>query len=194
MLYQLTRMSNAFLRGKTKQAVPAQISHAFRVRGGTREPSPRKVIASSSPLHHQGFPQKMQYSSQSPVDIAVEIGKTTFPFGLSFLLPIFVLTLVKEKEDRILIMLRMNGLTTFVYYATHYMHFMVLQAVASVVFIITGFVTNINFCTSGVLPLRSCTHSHHPLSHQHGSRRYPTASVHLGQYHDCLCHVAVGVF
>jgi hypothetical protein len=35
------------------------------------------------------------------------VGRILYPFGVSFLLPIFVITLVKEKEDRILVMMRM---------------------------------------------------------------------------------------
>jgi len=35
------------------------------------------------------------------------VGEILYPFGVSFLLPVFVVSLVKEKEDRILIMMRM---------------------------------------------------------------------------------------
>ncbi|KAI9204500.1 uncharacterized protein BJ171DRAFT_562062 [Polychytrium aggregatum] len=48
------------------------------------------------------------------------IGNILYPFGISFLLPIFVITLVKEKEDRILVMMKMNGLKVWAYYLSHY--------------------------------------------------------------------------
>jgi hypothetical protein len=51
------------------------------------------------------MPQKYFWDvNPFPVDIGTVFGGFTFPYGLSFLLPIFVLTLVKEKEDRIQIM------------------------------------------------------------------------------------------
>lgn len=78
--------------------------------------------------------------------------------ALSFLLPIFVLTLVKEKEgttlifqfyivDKILIMLRMSGLSMFAYYFSHYIQFMIMQLLCSLVFVITGLIYNLNFFT-----------------------------------------------
>jgi hypothetical protein len=82
------------------------------------------------------MPQSVLYNTN--IDVATIIGKTTFPFGLSFLLPIFVLTLVKEKEDRILVMMRMNGLSATIYFIAHYFHFLILQVVCSLVFIIIG--------------------------------------------------------
>ena len=58
-----------------------------------------------------------------------------------------MLTLVKEKEDRILIMMRMHGLSTFAYYLSHYIHFTILQWICSAVFIASGFVFNMPFFT-----------------------------------------------
>ncbi len=95
----------------------------------------------------RGMPQTIQWTAQSPVDIANLIGKTTFPFAISFLLPMFVLILVKEKEDRVLIMMRMHGLSTFQYYFTHYAVFMVLQILESCVFMITGAIFSMKFFT-----------------------------------------------
>ena len=90
---------------------------------------------------YQGMPDTILWDlAQFPVDIGVLLGQYTYPFALTFLLPIFVLTLVKEKEDRILIMMRMHGLSTFQYYLSHYLHFMALQLVSSMVFYITGVV------------------------------------------------------
>lgn len=53
----------------------------------------------------RGMPQL--FSSKAEIPIASMVGRILYPFGVSFLLPIFVITLVKEKEDRILVMMRM---------------------------------------------------------------------------------------
>ncbi|RKP20028.1 hypothetical protein ROZALSC1DRAFT_28441 [Rozella allomycis CSF55] len=73
------------------------------------------------------------------------LGNILFPFGVSFLLPVFVLTLVKEKEDRILIMMQMNGLRTWTYYLMHYAFFYLMHFLASTVFIIAGVVARLDF-------------------------------------------------
>ncbi|CAG8546687.1 16969_t:CDS:10 [Funneliformis caledonium] len=65
-------------------------------------------------------------------------GDILYPFGISFLLPIFVISLVKEKEERILVIMKMNGLKSFAYYLTHYIHFYTLHIITSIVFVITG--------------------------------------------------------
>ncbi|TPX48095.1 hypothetical protein SeMB42_g01671 [Synchytrium endobioticum] len=66
------------------------------------------------------------------------IGRILYPFGVSFLLPIFVIILVKEKEDRILMMMRMNGLKSYTYYITHYIHFYILFIISTAFFLIVG--------------------------------------------------------
>ena len=71
------------------------------------------------------------------------VGRIVYPFGVSFLLPIFVVILVKEKEDRIQIMTKMNGLNTSVYYLAHYVHFFTLHILSSVFFLVTGFLVNL---------------------------------------------------
>lgn len=47
------------------------------------------------------------------------IGSILYPLGISFLLPIFVVTLVREKESKIAVMMKMNGLKMSVYYLSH---------------------------------------------------------------------------
>lgn len=121
-LYQITQMANALMG--TNDGQPS-ILHGFRA-------MPQTVLWDYTP---------------PPVDFGNLLGKSTFPFGLSFLLPIFVLTLVKEKEDRILIMMRMHGLSTFTYYLAHYIHFFLLQIICSVVFVIAGALFKLKFFT-----------------------------------------------
>jgi hypothetical protein len=78
-------------------------------------------------------------------DPGVQLGKTTYPFALSFLLPIFVLNLVKEKEDRVLIMMKMHGLSTFTYYLSHFVHYFILQLLSSIFFILAGVALRLKF-------------------------------------------------
>ncbi|RKP20418.1 hypothetical protein ROZALSC1DRAFT_28087 [Rozella allomycis CSF55] len=73
------------------------------------------------------------------------IGGILYPFGISFLLPVFVFILLKEKEDKIAIMMKMNGLKSFPYYATHFIHFYILQLISSLIFIIVGVIFQMEF-------------------------------------------------
>ncbi|KAJ3230856.1 hypothetical protein HDU81_004174 [Chytriomyces hyalinus] len=75
------------------------------------------------------------------------IGRILYPFGVSFLLPIFVIMLVKEKEDRIYIMMKMNGVKSWAYYITHYITFLVLFVSSALVFIVVGRVTKLDMFT-----------------------------------------------
>ncbi|KAI8815091.1 hypothetical protein BJ742DRAFT_659980, partial [Cladochytrium replicatum] len=76
----------------------------------------------------QGFRSMPEFRSTAiSLPIGSLVGRFLFPFGVSFLLPIFVITLVKEKEDRILVMMQMNGLKSITYYLTHYAHFYTLH-------------------------------------------------------------------
>ena len=69
----------------------------------------------------QGYRAMPQLRS-TKIDIAFDglIGGILFPLGISFLLPIFVVSLVKEKEERIAVMMKMNGLRSSVYYFSHF--------------------------------------------------------------------------
>ncbi|KAI9092841.1 hypothetical protein DFS34DRAFT_596408 [Phlyctochytrium arcticum] len=72
------------------------------------------------------------------------MGRVLFPFAISFLLPFFVVTLVKEKEDRIFGMMRMNGLKTWTYWLAHYIHFYSLHVMAAIVFLVAGRIAKID--------------------------------------------------
>ncbi|KAK9764912.1 hypothetical protein K7432_007176 [Basidiobolus ranarum] len=106
------KLSTAFLKSSPKGS-NATISHGFRV-----------------------MPQLLSTEIDIPIDSF--IGGILYPFGVSFLIPIFVIILVKEKEDRILVMMRMNGLSPRAYYIAHYVHFYILHVVSSIVFVISG--------------------------------------------------------
>ncbi|KAG0358872.1 hypothetical protein BG005_001686 [Podila minutissima] len=59
---------------------------------------------------------------------------TIFPFALSFLLPTFVSILVQEKENRLRVMMAMNGLKSSAYYLSHYVEFMTMQLILTLIF------------------------------------------------------------
>eukprot|EP00732_Lithocolla_globosa_P000357 Lithocolla_globosa_v1_NODE_102_length_6350_cov_93.725179.p1 type:complete len:962 gc:universal NODE_102_length_6350_cov_93.725179:3330-445(-) len=80
----------------------------------------------------------------NPGDLA---GSVLYPFACSFLLPIFTLNLVKEKEERIFVMMRMNGLSTAAYYFTEYLHFFTLHVICSFLFLIMGLAFSLSFFT-----------------------------------------------
>lgn len=84
------------------------------------------------------------------------IGGTLYPFGVSFLLPLFVIVLVQEKEYRILVMMKMNGIKSWTYYLSHYITFYVLYVISTFLFLITGKGMDLSFFTTtetGVLVL-----------------------------------------
>ncbi|KAJ3393432.1 hypothetical protein HDU84_001922 [Entophlyctis sp. JEL0112] len=77
------------------------------------------------------------------------IGRVLFPFGVSFLLPIFTIILVKEKEDRLFIMMKLNGLNicSFKYFQSHYITFYLLYALSAAVFLLSGLKSGLTFFT-----------------------------------------------
>ena len=91
----------------------------------------------------------MPENSSTAIAFAVGsiVGSILYPFAVSFLLPIYVITLVREKEERILIMMKMNGLKQWVYIMTEYIHFYILHILTSFVFIITGVICQLEFFT-----------------------------------------------
>ncbi|KAG0232000.1 hypothetical protein BGW42_008511 [Actinomortierella wolfii] len=110
LMQQHTSITNAILKAAGNAT---QITHGFR-----------------------GMP--MLYSTKLELPIASFVGRILYPFGVSFLLPIFVITLVKEKEERILVMMRMSGLKSLTYYTAHYIHFYSLHLLSSVMFVLAG--------------------------------------------------------
>ncbi|KAL2917001.1 hypothetical protein HK105_203433 [Polyrhizophydium stewartii] len=84
------------------------------------------------------------------------IGGILYPFGVSFLLPIFVIMLVQEKETRIFVMMKMNGMRSTAYYGSQYITLYVLFAVSTIIFLIVGYSTKLTLFTltdTGVLLL-----------------------------------------
>ncbi|KAJ3316944.1 hypothetical protein HDU76_001458, partial [Blyttiomyces sp. JEL0837] len=75
------------------------------------------------------------------------IGRVLYPFGVSFLLPVFVVGLVKEKEARIMIMMTMNGMKSWAYYTSQYVTFYILYAISTFIFVLTGHLFNLELFT-----------------------------------------------
>jgi ABC-type multidrug transport system ATPase subunit len=117
-LAQQTQLSNAFLR-TTSSGRGGRISHGLR-----------------------GMPQYL--TSRPDIPVGSFIGRVLYPFGISFLLPVFVIMLVREKEDRILVMMKMNGLKARAYYLTRFVHFFTMYLVAAFFFVLAGVVFGLN--------------------------------------------------
>ncbi|KAI9355101.1 ABC-2 family transporter protein-domain-containing protein [Zopfochytrium polystomum] len=81
------------------------------------------------------------------LEIGGIIGGILYPFGVSFLLPIFVIVLVKEKEDRIFVMMRMNGMKSWAYYLSHYVTFYILFIISTSIFLLSGLIVRLSFFT-----------------------------------------------
>jgi hypothetical protein len=122
LLYQQTQLSNAILRSSNGSLASAQITHGLRI---------------------------MPQLGNLKVDIPFGgiIGSILYPFGVSFLLPIFVVLLVREKEQRILTMMKMNGMGSLAYYFSHYVTMYILYFVSTVIFLLAGTVNKLTFFT-----------------------------------------------
>ena len=88
-----------------------------------------------------------QLSKDKEFPISGMIGSVLFPFGLSFLLPLFTVTLVKEKESKFLIMMQMNGVKLSINILCHYITFFILYLLSASSFIITGLLSKMSFFT-----------------------------------------------
>ncbi|KAJ3203256.1 hypothetical protein HDU67_010287, partial [Dinochytrium kinnereticum] len=87
-----------------------------------------RAFGSGSETITQGvraFPEKRR--NRVDVSFGGLIGRVLYPFGVSFLVPIFVITLVKEKEDRI-----------WAYHLTHYITFYLLYTISAFIFLVAG--------------------------------------------------------
>ncbi|OUM57405.1 hypothetical protein PIROE2DRAFT_48760 [Piromyces sp. E2] len=66
------------------------------------------------------------------------VGFLLNPWGVSFLIPIFVMGLVKDKEERYLVMMKMNSMKPIVYYIFTYITDLILCMVSMLCFNIAG--------------------------------------------------------
>ncbi|KAJ3118141.1 hypothetical protein HDU96_003670 [Phlyctochytrium bullatum] len=93
----------------------------------------------------RAFPEKR--SNRFDLQFAGLIGRVLYPFGISFLMPIFVITLVREKETRILIMMQMNGMKPWAYILTQCITFFILYMFSAVFFVAAGLLTQLTLFT-----------------------------------------------
>ncbi|KAJ2990992.1 hypothetical protein HDV02_004022 [Globomyces sp. JEL0801] len=123
LLYQQAMLDNAILaNSENKKLRSAKITQGLRI---------------------------MPQVGSNKLDIAFGslIGSILYPFGVSFLIPIFVISLVQEKERRILVMMRMNGMKSWPYYLSHYVVMLILYCISALVFLITGYCFKLTFFT-----------------------------------------------
>ncbi|KAG4100115.1 hypothetical protein H8356DRAFT_1036252 [Neocallimastix lanati (nom. inval.)] len=78
-------------------------------------------------------------------DIADVIGTALFPWGISFLIPIFVIGLVKDKEERYLVMMKMNGMKSRTYYISVYITNLILSIISMLCFNVVGYISGLKF-------------------------------------------------
>ncbi|TPX55599.1 hypothetical protein PhCBS80983_g05191 [Powellomyces hirtus] len=116
---QISQLSNAILRRSNPELQDAVITQGTRL-----------------------FPQVT--TGGINLSISGTIGRVLYPFALSFLLPIFTLVLVREKEDRVLMMMKMNGLKSSVYYMSHYITFFLLYCISAAIFLASGAATKLD--------------------------------------------------
>ncbi|ORX81188.1 hypothetical protein BCR32DRAFT_232892 [Anaeromyces robustus] len=123
LLYFLTEFDSSWLRRLTNNS--SSISQGFR-----------------------SFPERI-INNEIGIDINVPsiIGAILYPWGVSFLIPIFVMSLVKEKEERYLVMMNMNGMKSSTYYIFTYLTDLILSILSMTCFIIAGKLCNMAMFT-----------------------------------------------
>ena len=81
-------------------------------------------------------------------------GSGLYPLSLSLLLPVFMYAIVLEKEEKLLEMMKMNGLRMRYYWGVNFLFDFLLYFVTAFIFLIFGgLIMKINFFTSTSLGL-----------------------------------------
>ena len=62
-----------------------------------------------------------------------------FPLSLSLLLPVFLYLIVLEKEERLIQMMRMNGMGMLSYWAINFLYNLLISLATNVVFYLFGY-------------------------------------------------------
>lgn len=94
-------------------------------------------------------------SGLSFIDTFINIAAVLiFPISLSLLLPVFLYTVVLEKEEKLIQMMKMNGMKISSYWVVYFFFNFLLSVLTNVVFLLFGyFVTKMRFFTETSLPL-----------------------------------------
>ncbi|KAH6586977.1 hypothetical protein BASA50_000026 [Batrachochytrium salamandrivorans] len=123
LLHQQTQLDNAILRNSNSTTFgSASITQGLRI-----------------------FPHIA--SSKLDLPFGGLIGSILYPFGVSFLLPVFCVILVQEKEYRVLVMMQMNGLKSIWYYTSQYITFYILFSISTAIFLIAGRLSKLTLFT-----------------------------------------------
>jgi len=130
MLYFITEFHSSFLRKITDNA--STITQGFR-----------------------SFPilKKVDLAGSIVDTLNAVLGVFLYPWGVSFLIPVFVIGLVKEKEDRYLIMMKMNGMKSSIYYIFTYLTNLILSMISMLCLIITGLILEMKLFTQTSIPV-----------------------------------------
>lgn len=67
-------------------------------------------------------------------------GASLYPLSLSLLLPVYMYTIVLEKEERLIEMMKMNGMKILNYWIVNYLFFFMLYFVTITIFMLFGVV------------------------------------------------------
>ncbi|KAJ1330269.1 hypothetical protein BSLG_009584 [Batrachochytrium salamandrivorans] len=143
MILQLSQLTNGILRNSNVQ----KLGHASITPGIRLMPQVK--------------------SSKFMFQFGSLIGSVLYPFGVSFLLPVFVIMLVQEKETQSFIMMKINGLKILPYYVSQYVTFYILYLISTTVFLLTGFFCNMTMFTltsPGVLILLFFVWGHNQIT------------------------------
>ncbi|KAJ3077377.1 hypothetical protein HDU98_000027 [Podochytrium sp. JEL0797] len=124
----------------------AQLDQALlRAFAAEQSPQVAGLLTATITQGIRAFPQRV--STKLQLDFGGMIGKFLYPFGVSFLLPIFVIVLVKEKEERIYIQMEVNGMKAIPYFISHYLTFMALYFVSTLLLVVAGLIAQLEFFT-----------------------------------------------
>lgn len=122
-----------------------QMIHQAQLNGGIlRLSNPDKLGQYSIIQGIRAFPHYVNADSFK-YPIAEFTARLLFPLGLSCLIPVFVVTLVKEKESKSVIMMRMNGVKLSMYLLVNYCVFLVLYWLSAGSFLVFGYLSGMEF-------------------------------------------------
>jgi hypothetical protein len=98
----------------------------------------------------QGFPS---WSETISFDLNDLVGPSLVPFSLAFLVPLFMFTIVLEKENRVREMMKMMGMRMSMYWAINYLFDYVMYLVVVLLFVAAELVAQVRLFTQTSVPL-----------------------------------------
>lgn len=96
----------------------------------------------------QYMPQSTSDSDSFINGIINLAGASLYPLSLSLLLPVFMYSIVLEKEERLIEMMKMNGMKIINYWTVNYIFFFMMYTVTATVFMLFGYlILDLSFFT-----------------------------------------------